>query len=111
LQVFSKQLADTICGMSSLLKNYKWIFAITLSLALGLGSAVVSAHSHIDGNGEHQSPSCDICILPSLAATASVDTAIDHPLVQKTTAIQIGASIPRARVQSSNLARAPPQHL
>jgi|TARA_B110000503_G_scaffold11406_2_gene15485 hypothetical protein len=97
--------------MGSILKNYKWFFAIMLCLALGLGTAVVSAHSHIDGNSGHLDPSCDICILPSIAATVSVDTAIDHPLVQKTTAIQIDASIPRTRVQSSNLARAPPQHL
>ena len=97
--------------MGSILKNYKWFFAITLCLALGLGTAVVSAHSHIDGNSGHLDPSCDICILPSMAATASIDTAIDHPLVQKTIAVQIGASVPRSKIQSNNPARAPPQRL
>jgi hypothetical protein len=111
LAIFSKQLAATLRAMISLLKNYKWFVALTLSLVLGLSSVVVSAHSHFDSLGEHQSLNCDICILPSLAATASIDTAIDHPVVQKTLAVQIGASIPRSKIQSTNPARAPPQHL
>jgi hypothetical protein len=91
------------------LKNYKWFFAITLSLVLGLGSVIASAHTHFDS--EHQNSSCELCVLPTIASVASIDTAIDHPPVSPVAAIQIDLSIPCAAVQSNNLARAPPKHL
>ena len=91
------------------LKNYKWFFALTLSLILGLGFTVASAHTHFDS--EHQNSSCELCVLPTIASIASIDTAVDHPPVSPVAAIQINLSIACAAVQSNNLARAPPQHL
>ena len=109
MQVFSKQLADTISFMRFAVKNYKWFFALTLSLILGLGSAVASAHTHTDS--EHQNSSCELCVLPTIASVASIDTAVDHPPVSPVAASQINLRIACAAVQSNNLARAPPNHL
>jgi len=91
------------------LKNYKWFFAITLSLVLGLGSAAVSAHTHSES--EQHNNSCELCVLPTIASLASTDTSIDHPPISPVAAIQIDLSIPCAAAQSNNLARAPPKHL
>jgi len=91
------------------IENYKWFFALTLSLILGLGSTVASAHTHFDS--EHQNSSCELCVLPTIASVASIDTAIDHPPVSPVAATQINLSIACAAVRSNNLARAPPKHL
>jgi hypothetical protein len=67
------------------IKNYKWVFAITLSLVLGLGPAVASAHAHFDS--EYQNSSCELCVLPTILSIASIDTAVDHPPLSSVAAI------------------------
>jgi hypothetical protein len=77
-------------------KHYKWVFAIMLSLVLGLGSAVASAHAHFDS--EYQNSSCEPFVLPTISSIASIDTAVDHPPLSSVAAIQIDLSITCAAI-------------
>jgi len=105
--VFSKQLDATLSRMRSVMKNYQWPFAIALSLILGFGSVLASAHSH----GEHQDTLCSICVLQPTTAITSVDTAIELPILTAVSAASLDYTIPRAVRTSNHPARAPPHNL
>jgi len=94
------------------MKNYRWIVAVALSLILGLGSVVTSAHSHIDGptdsNSEHLEGSCSICFQES-TVIVNPDISAIILAVPSATAIAFSKAKP-AQTFSFYLSRAPPSN-
>jgi hypothetical protein len=98
------------------MKNYRWIVAAALSLILGLGSVVTSAHSHIDdhidgsinGNSDHQEGSCSICFQES-TVIVSADTSANFLFIPAAPAIVSSTGKPAEKF-SFYLSRAPPSN-
>ena len=98
------------------MKNYRWIVAAALSLILGLGSVVTSAHSHIDdhidgsinGNSDHQEGSCSICFQESTVIVNPDSSATI--LVTPTVATAVFSTAKPAEKFSLYLSRAPPSN-
>jgi len=90
------------------MKNYRWIVAVALSLFLGLGSVVTSAHSHIDGDRDHQEGSCSICFQES---TVIVNPDTSATIVVRPTASKpVFSRVKPAQRFSLYLSRAPPSN-
>ena len=98
------------------MKNYRWIVAAALSLILGLGSVVTSAHNHIDDhidgsindNSDHQEGSCSICF-QEFTVIVSADTSASILVIPAATAIVSSTGKP-AQKFSFYLSRAPPSN-
>jgi hypothetical protein len=98
------------------MKNYRWIVAIALSLILGLGSVVTSAHSHIDdpfngpidSNSDHLESSCSICFQES-TVIVNPDTSATI-LVIPTVSTAVFSTAKPAQKFSLYLSRAPPSN-
>jgi len=90
------------------MKNYRWIVAVALSLILGLGSVVTSAHSHIDGDRDHQEGSCSICFQESTVIVNPDSSAAI--LVAPTVAIAVFSTAKSSQKFSLYLSRAPPSN-
>ncbi|MGB0450459.1 MAG: DUF2946 family protein [Porticoccaceae bacterium] len=96
------------------MNNYRWIVAAALSLILGLGSVVTSAHSHIDdhidgsisGNSDHQEGSCSICF-QELSAIVDPDSSPTILLIPSAAA-PFFSRVKSAQTFSFYLSRAPP---
>ena len=100
------------------MKNYRWIVATALSLILGLGSVVTSAHNHIDdhidghidgsinGNSDHHEGSCSICF-QEFTVIVSADTSATILLIPTATASASSTGKPTEKF-SFYLSRAPP---
>ena len=88
-------------------KNYNWLFAIALSLLLGLSSVVAATHSHIDDI----SNSCSVCLLQPTASTVEIQSAIDVPLMVAVDPGWSSISVTPVAISSKHLARAPPLNL
>ena len=98
------------------MKNYRWIVATALSLMLGLGSVVTSAHSHIDapadelidGNSDHQEGSCSICF-QELTVIVSPDISASILVIPTVTKTVLSTVNPLQKF-SLYLSRAPPSN-
>jgi hypothetical protein len=102
------------------MKNYRWIVAAALSLILGLGSVVSSAHNHIDDhidghidgsindNSDHQEGSCSICF-QEFTVILSADTSASILVIPAATAI-VSSTVKPAQKFSFYLSRAPPSN-
>lgn len=93
--------------MTATTKNTNWLFAIALSLLLGLSSVVAATHSHIDD----RSNICSVCLLQPTASIVEIQTTFDHPPAVAVDPDWVSISAPSAAISSNHLARAPPLNL
>jgi len=86
------------------MKRFNTIFAIVLSLFIGLGSVTALAHAHTD----HQEDSCPVSVLQNSSAAVTTETNTTY-LKVTTTAVTIRKKQAVSnRVRGCQLARAPP---
>lgn len=68
-------------------KNYKSVFAITLSLVLGLGLRL--RRPMLILTASIKTAAVELCVLPTISCIDSIDTAVDHPPLSSVAAIRI----------------------
>jgi len=89
------------------MNRFHTIFAIALSLIIGLGSVTAIAHSHAD----HEDTSCSVSVLQN--SSAAVATEASRTFITKATTpntIHVNKAISN-RIRGCQHARAPPHNL
>ncbi|MGX4677313.1 hypothetical protein ACWCIB_10610 [SAR92 clade bacterium H246] len=86
------------------MKRFNTIFAIVLSLVIGLGSVTATAHTHTD----HQENSCPVSVLQNASAAVTDENSTTF-VTATTTAVTIhNHQAVSNRVRGCHHARAPP---
>ena len=89
------------------MKRFHSIFAIALSLIIGLGSMTAIAHDHTD----HQDTSCSVSVLQNSSAAVAAETSKIFVIrVTTPAATDVNETVSHS-IKGCQFARAPPHNL
>jgi hypothetical protein len=89
------------------MKKFHTLFAIALSLIIGLSSMTAVSHSHSD----HEDSSCSVSVLQKFSAVVAAETSRDYVTRVTSPNLIYVEKTASNRVRGCQLARAPPQIL
>ncbi|MCT2529917.1 hypothetical protein N2382_03515 [SAR92 clade bacterium H921] len=89
------------------MNRFHTMFAIALSLIIGLGSVTAIAHSHAD----HEDTSCSVSVLQNSSAAVATEASRTFITRATTPSIVHASTAISNRIRGCQHARAPPHHL